>query len=396
MAPIRNNVIFPNSTRNARARENAERASQILAKMQQSMRYPTQQTTRDLEYQSANLASALRGIGGSLPVERKLIQMAENIQRLARTQQNSLVNQVLSVMGEPGQLIQSWLRGREGSQSLNPIKNEIQNAINILGQFAGELQDVQLTPEQAGGNRLPDWVEGKNTPKSPSSPAGKASGSGGGGRSGGGSADGYSGPHPNVQVRPDGQWEVRAPGYQRILDPKDPVLTGEMRGVTSSNVFSIGFDFNFDYPLKSKLIIRYKQKDRKGGKGTVGGSTYEYQNIHPDWFSDLVAAGSKGRWVWDQLRIRGTVAGHQYPYNLVRAAQGYLPRRAIVRNGRQELRRRQRTTERGDVLISPLANEVLGRYSPTSKRPNVGNMDRGVVDRVMGGRDSGRNTGRGR
>jgi hypothetical protein len=155
--------------------------------------------------------------------------------------------------------------------------------------------------------------------------------------------------------------------------------------VTSSNVHSIGFAFNLDRPLNSKLIIRYKQKDRRGGPGTVGGPTYEYDDVHPDWFDSLQQAGSKGKWVWDQLRIRGTVAGHQYRYNLTRAAQGYLPRRAIVSMGIQRLIRRTRTAVypdgRTEVLRSPLPNQVIGRYSPSAHRPNVGNMDRGRIER---------------
>ena len=392
MAPIKNNRIFPNSTRTARARESATRAAEILQKMQQSLRYPTQQTTRDLEFQSARLSSALRGIGGLIPVERQLVRMAENIQRLSRTQQNSLVNQVLSSMGSPGQLISSWLRGREGSQSLTPIKDEIQNAMNLLGQFSGSLVDTPLTPEQAGGNRLPDWSEGAGSPvppRPPSSSAGSRGGSGDRGRDGG-SGNGRNnrlppddaGPHRNVRILPNGDWEIRAPGYHRILNQDDPVLTGRMQLVTkSSNVHSIGFDFNFDLPLKSKLIIRYKQKNRKTGSGQVGGPTYEYISVHPDWFTDLVNFDSKGKWVWDQLRIRGSVAGHQYPYNLIRAAQGYLPRRAMVRKGIQRLVQRERLTERGDMLRSPLPNQTLGRYSPSAHRPNVGNMDRGRLER---------------
>ena len=390
---MQNTNLFPNSTRTARARESANLAAEILQKMQQSLRYPTQQTTRDIEMQSARLTSAIRGIGGQFPVERTLVRLAENIQRLARTQQNSLVNQVLSSMGNVGQLVSSWLRGSEGSQSLKPIASEIQNAMNVLGQFAGGLLDNPQTPEQAGGTRLPDW-NGTDSTNSPVPPR-PSSGGGSGGRGGNGGGGNNrlppddAGPHRNIRILADGRWEIRAPGYHRILSPDDPVLTGQMQPVTSSNVHSIGFDFNYDLPLKSKLIIRYLQKDRKTGGGrnssNVGGPTYAYDSVHPDWFTDLVTAGSKGKWVWDQLRIRGTVAGHQYEYNLIRAAQGYLPRRAIVKNGRQQLRRRQRTAQyesgREEILRSPLANQDIGRYSPTSHRPNYGNMDRGVPNR---------------
>lgn len=406
MAPLRNTNLFPNSTKTARAREQAQRATEILERMNRALQYPHSQTTRQLESDARQLASALRGTGGLLPVESQLVRMADSVGRMAREQANSLVSQVLNSLGTPGQLLQSWLRGREGQQSLNPIRQNVQQALNMLSQFAPQLMDEPVTPEQAGGRRVEDWFEGANVPDLPpiqprlpppsrnsSATASPSSGrSGSGSNSGGGSnrlppATDYAlGPHPNVRILGDGRWEIRGPGYHRILTPDDPVLTGVMIPVPSSNVHSIGFEFNFDYPLKSKLIIRYKQKDRRsGGSGTVGGPTYEYYDVHPDWFDDLQQAGSKGKWVWDQLRIRGTVAGHQYRYNLTRAAQGYLPRRALVRNGIQRFQRRQRTAVYSDgrtqILTSPLPNAVIGRYSPTAHRPNVGNMDRGRVER---------------
>jgi hypothetical protein len=405
MALIRNTNLFPNSTKSARAREQAQRATEILERMNRALQYPHSQTTRQLESDARQLASALRGTGGLLPVESQLVRMADAVGRMAREQANSLVSQVLNSLGTPGQLIQSWLRGREGQQSLNPIRQNVQQALNMLSQFAPQLMDEPVTPEQAGGRRVEDWFEGANVPdlppiqprtpsqsRNPNAPASPSSGRSGSSGSGGSSnrlppATDYAlGPHPNVRILGDGRWEIRGPGYHRILTPDDPVLTGVMIPVPSSNVHSIGFAFNFDFPLKSKLIIRYKQKDRRSGSsGTVGGPTYEYFDVHPDWFDDLQQAGSKGKWVWYQLRIRGTVAGHQYRYNLTRAAQGYLPRRALVRNGIQRFQRRQRTAVysdgRTEILTSPLANRVVGRYSPTAHRPNVGNMDRGRIER---------------
>jgi hypothetical protein len=369
--------------------------------MQRALQYPHSQTTQQLQSDARQLASAIRGTGGLLPVESQLVRMAQSVERLARDQANSLVSQVLNSLGTPGQLLQSWLRGREGQQSLNPIRQNVQQALNMLSQFAPQLMDEPVTPEQAGGRRVEDWFEGANVPdlptiqpRIPPDSASRTSASPPPGRGGSGAptnrmppATDYAlGPHPNVRVLGDGRWEIRGPGYHRILTPDDPVLTGVMIAVSSSNVHSIGFAFDFDYPLKSKLIIRYKQKDRNSrGSGSVGGPTYEYEDVHPDWFDDLQQAGSKGKWVWDQLRIRGTVAGHQYKYNLTRMAQGYLPRRAMVRNGIQRFVRRQRTAVYSDgrtqIITSPLPNQVIGRYSPTAHRPNVGNMDRGRLER---------------
>lgn len=408
---MQNNKLFPNSNRNQQARESVRRATEILERMKRALQYPHSQTAQQLQSDSRQLASALRGTGGTLPVGSQLLRMAESVERLAREQANSLVSQVLNSLGTPGQLLQSWLRGREGSQSLNPIRNNVQQALNMLSQFAPQLMEEEVTPEQAGGRRVEDWFEGAAVPEPPpiqprqprqpnpprqNAPSSPGRNSGGSGNRGNVPFNGANrlppaidyalGPHPNVRILSDGRWEIRGPGYHRILVPDDPVLTGVMVAVQSSNVHSIGFRFNLDYPLKSKLIIRYKQKDRRAGRsGTVGGPTYEYDDVHPDWFDDLQQAGSKGKWVWDRLRIRGTVAGHQFTYNLTRAAQGYLPRRALVNMGIQRFQRRTRTAVysdgRTETLTSPLPNAVVGRYSPTAHRPNVGNMDRGRLER---------------
>jgi len=396
---LRNNRLFPNSSRTARAQESAERASRILQQMQRELQYPTGQSTQQIQSQARQLASALQGTGGLLPVERQLVRMAESVERMAKAHQNSVVSQILGSLGNVGSLVQSWLRGREGQQSFIPLRDQVQQAMNMLSQFAPSLATDPITPEQAGGTRIGDWFEGASVPDLPAIPRrpGQGSSSSAGGRSGSGSSAGSGSGggrppdsnshvvHPSVTVLPDGRWNIRGPGYHRTLDPNDPVLTGQMIRVQSSNVYAIGYEFNFQQPLKGKLIVRYKQKDRRGGPGNVGGPTYEYKAVHPDWFPELANAGSKGRWVWDQLRIRGTVAGHQYEYNLTRAAQGYLPRRAMVRDGVQRFVRRQRTAihddGRREILRSPLPNQVIGRYSPTAHRPNIGNMDRGRLER---------------
>ena len=48
-------------------------------------------------------------------------------------------------------------------------------------------------------------------------------------------------------------------------------------------------------------------------------------------YSSILDANSKGEWVWDHLRVRGTHSGHQKDYALVGIASGYVPRKATVR-----------------------------------------------------------------
>jgi hypothetical protein len=73
--------------------------------------------------------------------------------------------------------------------------------------------------------------------------------------------------------------------------------------VHSSNVLWIQFikDTN-------KLIIGYKSKGQRAG------GVYEYSQVRPDEARFFIQTGSKGSAVWDKLRIRGTLRGHQKPY----------------------------------------------------------------------------------
>lgn len=75
------------------------------------------------------------------------------------------------------------------------------------------------------------------------------------------------------------------------------------------------------------------------GKSNSPGPTYAYLNVPPAIFSQMKAAASKGKFVWDKLRVRGTIHGHQYRYVLAKPAlidhrgtpQYYVPRKATKR-----------------------------------------------------------------
>lgn len=71
-----------------------------------------------------------------------------------------------------------------------------------------------------------------------------------------------------------------------------------------------------------------------GGKSNTRGPTYAYYDVPVRVFVRMKLAASKGGFVWDELRIRGTAYGHRFRYALVgaEAAAGedlpYIPRRA--------------------------------------------------------------------
>lgn len=373
-----NRRLFPHSTRSSQLAQVQRQSAQLLNRIQREIANPTPRTLQEIEQHSRELSRLASGTDAAFTESYRRTLRA--IDRYSRSQTGGgMFSQLLRALGTPGRAVADWLRGREGQQLLRPIQQQVESAMQQVHELNPEL--LPTSPEEAGG-RLVNPPDDSSTGQPPA-------GGGGGGRNRlppaappQGPPDDDS-PHPNVRIMPDGRWRIRGPGYLRTLNPDHPALTGRMVPVTSSNVHSIGYVFNFDAPLRGTMMVRYWQRNR-AGSGRVPGPTYEYLRIHPDFFDDLwIQASSKGRWIWDNIRIRGTVAGHQYSYNLARAAQNYLPRRARVVNGRQVLERRRRVAERRDgsryVLTSPLPTEYIGAYRPQAHRPNVGNPDRGNV-----------------
>lgn len=114
---------------------------------------------------------------------------------------------------------------------------------------------------------------------------------------------------------------VEVPTLGRL--PADhPLVTGEMVPVNSSNVHSIGYDLE-----RGMLYVRYLDAD-----GAAAGPLYGYHDVQPREFADFLDAASKGKWVWSNLRERGTIAGYKKPYFLAGVTRGYIPRHAVLAN----------------------------------------------------------------
>lgn len=141
----------------------------------------------------------------------------------------------------------------------------------------------------------------------------------------------------------------------------EEILCGEQ----SSNVFSFAYDYQ-----ASTLFVTYwghklnpesvRQGRVKRGKGrsrtqligrpgsTVGnerggrGAMYAYFDVPVRVFERMKSAASKGKFVWDELRVRGSVYGHKYRFSLVqgqvntqRGVKGvYIPRKATAQGFR--------------------------------------------------------------
>lgn len=125
-------------------------------------------------------------------------------------------------------------------------------------------------------------------------------------------------------------------------NPDAPEYRGQMIAVTSSNVHSIGFEWNDRNPSQGTLLVRFLHKE-KGGSAEAG-ARYAYNGVHPSVFDSMRRAASKGKFVWDRLRVRGTVSGHRYQYRLEQAHKsGYVPRRAVRYGDREYFVGRQVT-----------------------------------------------------
>lgn len=72
--------------------------------------------------------------------------------------------------------------------------------------------------------------------------------------------------------------------------------------VNSSNVVMVQY-----FPEVNKLLVEFKK-----------GKAYLYSNVSFEDALSFAQAQSKGGWVWDHLRVRGSKTAHQKPYARVR------------------------------------------------------------------------------
>lgn len=123
-------------------------------------------------------------------------------------------------------------------------------------------------------------------------------------------------------------------GTHRVRND-DPMITGEMIPVRSSNVHSIGFrldpESGFPVGTKGTLLIRFLGGHGKERSGP--GALYEYFDVPASLFRAFRRAASKGKFVWDEVRVRGTISGHRYSYALADISGGYVPRQAGLKRG---------------------------------------------------------------
>lgn len=172
--------------------------------------------------------------------------------------------------------------------------------------------------------------------------------------------------------------EMIVDGQKRRFPVTHPIVTGDnVSDFQSSNVHSFSYDYD-----KSRLYVRFKAPK---GKNRGKGSLYAYEHFPPGLFLKMLSAPSKGTFIWDTIRIRGTVSGHRFDYRLVAVTGGYVPRKATYIGGGNEafVPRSMRFYNLGSrqyhSMNSPLPYEVLpARGEPNRGTPNRGTPNRGT------------------
>lgn len=280
-----------------------------------------------------------------------------NLERYAKTgsQSRRLVDQFLGSLGPTGTLIRSLFGAGNG------LEGSLRAASALIRAFGGEV----MLPR--GMEDVGDWDRGTSAAIERLQSLG-------------------------YQVMPPEEEEtggvpkprrarktvdVPTPRGTRRVRRDDPAITGEMVTASSSNVHSYGYDHEHGY-----LYVRFLDSLPDGSRAGPG-PLYRYAGVDVDEFRALHRAGSKGDWIWDHLRIRGTVSGHKKDYELVGIVRGYVPRKATLdpAYGGEAYIKRKVLTSKGRWLESQRPNSAAGGGVLISKAGTAGMPNRGAPNR---------------
>jgi len=301
-------------------------------------------------FQSSGIESSLRILSGTA-----LGEMAGMVQRYATAGGGALLQAFFAEMGIGGQFLSSLLSAKPGKTG-EPSVDRLISLVEALG-FPVLRPGAKRTPEQLEAMAEELRIHGYTTFRPGQGPVSWLK------QPRGGEAVG-TGRRPEPETRIGGE---RFP-------PDHPIVTGQMvPSPQSSNVHSFGYDSD-----QAALYVRFKRGQLKGSRARPSGpgSLYRYEAVQPREFVSMLDTNSKGEWVWDHLRIRGTESGHQKDYALVGIMRGYVPRKATVRPTPQGLAEwyEPRTVfgMGGMEYRSKLPGEWVDRGTPDRGTPNRG------------------------
>jgi hypothetical protein len=297
-----------------------------------------------------------------------------------------------------------WKRGNIAAQAIRA--REARDAMAFLDSMGIE------TPlaEQVFGRGARGGQSGTVEPPPVQAPPVQPGYGGRGGRGGSGSGGRTGAPAPPPPPGQPRQEQYPSPGSRAAPTGAPPrpgeesPFSAEILTPQSSNVFSFAYDAQ-----TSTLYVTYKAPKinpeavhtgrGRGGAQLVGrlgrtvigktndrGPMYAYFDVPARVYKRMILAHSKGKFVWDELRVRGTVWGHVYRYRLMQGSVTpgvggvYIPRRATQRGFRTRASANVGTGRRG--------------FSESTLAEQFSEFGRGG-SRLGSGRGRGRGEGRG-
>ncbi len=299
--------------------------------------------------------------------------------RVTRPSAKQVVRQLIGV--DPTHLVSEIRRYAKGDQLAATLVNEFLNAMGPAGSIIRAL--ASGTTQQPDLEAMADVLRAQGyTVLPPEEAPGMARGGVPRAAKGRGAEEARREP---VKIPKKGR-PVRRPaktvqlpmgdGRYKRFNRTHPIVTGEMvKASSSTNVHSFG------YKLDSwTLFVRFWAGTHRNKHA---GPLYSYHQVEPEKFLQMYrvrASGSRqlpgvkspGTFVWERLRIAGTVSGHQYDYRLVGVARGYVPRKAVFTPEGEMYRARSFKTVAGKILRSQLPSELVDRGQPNRGRPNTG------------------------
>ena len=331
--------LFKMAAKQLQAHAQHEFRSTVYGRMlREAARY-----SRDVKHGPEKIGRMLEKYGKTFSAKsalRELIgtpfgQMYSDCQKYTRMGgiTKTLLNQFLGEMGPFGKMLQTMLgKSTTGKTGLSP---DIDAAVRLIQAFGGEV----MLPTQRRGDKATSRSVGAARQFLESLgytviPPGEEPEAGGKGFLPFGLEERTKAGTLKKTVQFD--WG----GSKRRLPPNHPALTGAMvLTPKSTNVYQIGYDIESQY-----LYVRFREgQGNRDTKAAGPGSLYRYSPIDLDQFLRLYktrSAGdrsggdsSPGTWIWEHLRIRGTVSGHQggVNYELVGIVHDYVPRQAVMR-----------------------------------------------------------------
>lgn len=282
-----------------------------------------------------------------------------------------LLKDFLGSLGPAGKLLGSLLSPQAKAGFGSGLKGELSAAMNFLSAFAGddEAYEVARRIVEGRGGRVidPADIRGGGRVRRSTDVGTEAEASGGAG-----GKQAAAPPSPRGRQRST----VDVPmgnGSTRAFPKSHPIVTGDMQTTPdSSNVHSFGYDVDNWF-----LYVRFKAAAQRGQKERpqAPGSLYQYANVPPKVFLGMLRASSKGTYIWDNIRIRGTYSGHRFDYTLVGISGNYVPRKATLSAEGEVFLRREVRTLGGNTLRSSRPNQLV-RPLVSTGAPNRGNNGR--------------------